>query len=54
MFGPVASDPTVSRPISKPASGGQRALAALRAVRAKYATGYGGWPGTRRRTRTGK
>ncbi|GHA01365.1 IS1380 family transposase [Streptomyces echinoruber] len=35
VFGPVASDPTVSRLISKLASGGQRALAALRTARAE-------------------
>ncbi|GAA2627449.1 hypothetical protein GCM10009863_48020 [Streptomyces axinellae] len=35
LFGPVASDPTVSRLISKLASGGQRVLAALRTARAE-------------------
>ena len=35
VFGPVASDPTVSRLISKLASGGQQALAALRTARAE-------------------
>ncbi|ALO97941.1 MULTISPECIES: IS1380 family transposase [Streptomyces] len=35
VFGPVASDPTVSRLISKLASGGQRVLAALRTARAE-------------------
>ncbi len=35
VFGPVASDPTVSRLISKPASGGHRVLAALRTARAE-------------------
>ncbi|MCF3137594.1 IS1380 family transposase [Streptomyces olivochromogenes] len=35
VFGPVASDPTVSRLISKLASGGDRVLAALRAARAE-------------------
>ncbi|MCC5480517.1 IS1380 family transposase [Streptomyces barringtoniae] len=35
VFGPVASDPTVSRLISTLASGGQRVLAALRTARAE-------------------
>ncbi|MEV0220776.1 IS1380 family transposase [Streptomyces sp. NPDC050704] len=35
VFGPVASDPTVSRLISKLASGGHRVLAALRTARAE-------------------
>ncbi len=35
VIGPVASDPTVSRLISKPAAGGQRVLAALRTARAE-------------------
>ncbi|CDR12684.1 hypothetical protein GCM10022420_014620 [Streptomyces iranensis] len=35
VFGPVASDPTVSRLVSKLASGGQRVLAALRTARAE-------------------
>lgn len=35
VFGPVASDPTVSRLINTLASGGQRVLAALRTARAE-------------------
>ncbi|WP_030299570.1 IS1380 family transposase [Streptomyces katrae] len=35
VFGPVASDPTVSRLIGKLAAGGQRVLAALRTARAE-------------------
>ncbi|MFE0256150.1 IS1380 family transposase [Streptomyces sp. NPDC059010] len=35
VFGPVASDPTVSRLISRLAAGGQRVLAALRTARAE-------------------
>ncbi len=35
VFGPVASDPTVSRLISKLAAGGQRVLAALHTARAE-------------------
>lgn len=38
VFGPVTSDPTVSRLIDTLASGGQRALAALRAARAEVRT----------------
>ncbi len=34
VFGPVASDPTVSRLIDTPAAGGKRALTAIRAARA--------------------
>jgi hypothetical protein len=35
VFGPVASDPTVSRLVSKLAAGGQRVLSALRTARAE-------------------
>lgn len=50
VFGTLASDPTVSRLISKLASGGHRVLAALRTARAEVANTYGGWPVTQHRT----
>lgn len=44
VFGPVASDPTVSRVIDTPACAGPRALAAIRALGPKSARMSGGWP----------
>lgn len=51
VFGPVASDPTVSRLVDKLASGGKRALGPFVPLVPKYANMSGGWPARRRRTR---
>ncbi|GAA2273491.1 hypothetical protein GCM10010368_48630 [Streptomyces roseiscleroticus] len=55
VFGPVASDPTVSRLLDTLAAGGTRALTAIRAARAATcASTCGSWPVTRRRTAAGR
>lgn len=54
VFGPVASDPTVSRLVDTLAAGGTRALTALRAARADVRERVGSWPVTRRRTPAGR
>jgi hypothetical protein len=52
LFGPVASDPVVSRLITRLAADAPRALKAIRAARAPRGSGPGHWPGKRRRART--
>lgn len=54
VFGPVASDPTVSRLVGRLASGGRRVLAALRTARAEVRKESGGWSVMQRRTRAGR
>ncbi len=54
VFGPVASDPTVSRLVGRLASGGKRVLAALRTARAEVRKESGGWSVMQRRTRAGR
>jgi hypothetical protein len=52
LFGPVASDPVISRLISRLAADAPAALAAIRSARAPRGSGPGPWPGPRRRVRT--
>lgn len=66
VFGPVASDPTVSRLIDVLASSGDTGLRAIRAARAEvrdrvwrvagggWRVAVGGWRAGRRQTRTGR
>lgn len=54
VFGPVASDPTVSRLIDTLAAGGKRVLAALRTARAEVREHVWRWPVKRRRTPVGR
>ena len=52
-FGPMASDPVVSRLVQTLAADEPAALAAIQAARAAARErGPGHWPGTRRRART--
>lgn len=44
VFGPVASDPTVSRVIDTLAASGPKALPAIRAARSRARGGSGSWP----------
>jgi hypothetical protein len=46
VFGPVASDPTVSRLIDTLATDGPAALAAIATARAPLGSGPGRWPAT--------
>jgi hypothetical protein len=50
VFGPVASDPTVSRLVSMLARDSGRALAAINTARAACAPPRGGWPASTPRT----
>ncbi len=52
VFGPVASDATVSRTVDTLAADAPRALAAINTVRAQARAGCGRWPGSTHRTRT--
>ncbi len=54
VFGPVVSDPTVSRLIGRLAAGGSRPWPRFAWPGPKYAHIYGSWPVTRRRTRAGR
>ena len=49
LFGPVASDPVVSRLIAALAADAPRSLKALRAARAAARSGRARWPGMRPR-----
>lgn len=51
VFGPVASDPTVSRLIDTLAAGGQRTLSAIRGARSQVRQRVWSWPGRLRRMR---
>ncbi|PPS91059.1 hypothetical protein BZZ08_00658 [Streptomyces sp. MH60] len=53
VFGPVASDPTVSRLIDTLASSGDRALQAVRAARAEVRERIWRWPAGKRPMPTG-
>ncbi|NYS18097.1 hypothetical protein HFP43_07225 [Streptomyces sp. SJ1-7] len=44
MFGPVVSDPTVSRVIDRLAASGPKAHAAIRDARSRARGGSGSWP----------
>ncbi|WP_274564474.1 transposase [Streptomyces spiramyceticus] len=53
VFGPVASDSTVSRLVDALASSGPKALAVVRASRAESASAFGSWSARRLRMRAG-
>jgi hypothetical protein len=49
VFGPVASDPTISRPVSAPGEAGPKALRLIRGRVRRHANRCGRWPGRRHR-----
>jgi hypothetical protein len=54
LFGPVASDPTVSRLIDTLAASGDKVLQAIRSARSKSGSESGRWPGRMLRTPTNR